>query len=148
MRGKIGEGEIESLKAVLSRNADVFTMQKAEIGCFNFIEHEIDLEEGAILHREGAGRMTPHKSEACRAEIEMLLEHDMIEPSKSLWVCGVVMAYKKGLQLKDAYPKPRIDESLSKLVDAKFSLHWIWVLPSGRFLCERRTEKRLDLHVN
>ena len=24
--------------------------------------------------------MTPHKSEACRAEIEMLLEYDMIEP--------------------------------------------------------------------
>ena len=29
--------------------------------------------------------MTPHKSEACRAEIEMLLEYDMIEPSKSPW---------------------------------------------------------------
>ena len=30
--------------------------------------------------------MTPHKLEACRAEIEMLLEYDMIEPSKSPWV--------------------------------------------------------------
>ena len=78
--------------------------------------------------------MTPHKSEACRAEIEMLLEYDMIEPSKSPWACGVVMAKKKGGQLrfccdfrylnavtiKDAYPIPRIDESLSKLGDAKF----------------------------
>ena len=40
--------------------------------------------------------MTPHNSEACRAEIEMLLEYDMIEPSKSPWACGVVMAKKKG----------------------------------------------------
>ena len=78
--------------------------------------------------------MTPHKSEACRAEIEMLLEYDMIEPSKSPWACGVVMAKKKGGQLrfccdfrhlnavtiKAAYPTPRIDESLSKLGDAKF----------------------------
>ena len=78
--------------------------------------------------------MTPHKSEACRAEIEMLLEYDMIEPSKLQWACGVVMAKKKGGQLmfccdfrylnavtiKDAYPIPRIDESLSKLGDAKF----------------------------
>ena len=40
--------------------------------------------------------MKPHKSEACRAEIEMLLEYDMIEPSKLLWNCGVVMAEKKG----------------------------------------------------
>ena len=39
--------------------------------------------------------MTPHKSEACRAEIEMLLENDMIEPSKSPWACGKVMAKKK-----------------------------------------------------
>ena len=40
--------------------------------------------------------MTPHKSEACRAEIEMLLEYDMIEPSKLPRACGVVMANKKG----------------------------------------------------
>ena len=40
--------------------------------------------------------MTPHKSEACRKEIEMLMEYDMIEPSKSPWACGVVMAKKKG----------------------------------------------------
>ena len=78
--------------------------------------------------------MTPNKSEACRKEIEMLMEYDMIEPSKSPWACGVVMAKKKGGQLrfycdfrylnavtiKDAYPIPRIDESPSKLGDAKF----------------------------
>ena len=43
--------------------------------------------------------MAPHKSEACRAEKEMLLEYDMIEPSKSPWACGVVMKKKKGGQL-------------------------------------------------
>ena len=40
--------------------------------------------------------MTSYKSEACRAEIEILLEYDMIEPSKSPWACGVFMAKKKG----------------------------------------------------
>ena len=78
--------------------------------------------------------MTPHKLEACRAEIEMLLQYDTIEPSKSPWACGVVMTKKKGVQLrfccdfrylnavttKYAYPIPRIDESLSRLGDANF----------------------------
>ena len=132
LNGKIGEGDFESLRAVL--NADVFSKHKADIGCCNFVEHEKELEEGAISHREGARRMTPQKSEACRAEKEMLLEYDMIEPSKSAWACGVVMAKKKGWQLrfccdfrylnavtlKHAYPIPRIHESLSKLGDAKF----------------------------
>ena len=96
LRGKIGEEDFESLRAVLNRNADVFSKHKSDIGCCNFVEHEIELEEGAIPHREGARRMTPHKSEACRAEIELLLEYDMIEPSKLPWACGVVMAKKKG----------------------------------------------------
>ena len=78
--------------------------------------------------------MTPNKSDACRKEIETLQEYDMIEPSKSPWACGVVMAKKKVDQLrfccdfrylnsvmvKDAYPIPWIDESLSNLGDAIF----------------------------
>ena len=134
LKGKISDNELDSLRAVLDRNADVFSKHKADIGCCNFVEHEIEIEEGSVPHREGARRMTPNKSEACRKEIEMLMEYDMIEPSKSPWACGVVMAKKKGGQLrfccdfrylnavtiKDAYPIPRIDESLSKLGDAKF----------------------------
>ena len=96
LRGKIGEEDFESLGAVLNRNADVFSKHKADIGCCNFVEHERELEEGAIPHREGARRMKPHKLEACRAEINMLLKNDMIEPSKLSWACGVVMAKKKG----------------------------------------------------
>ena len=96
LKEKIGEGDFEKMRDLLNRNADVFSKHKADIGCCNFVEHEIELEEGAVPHREGARRMTPHKSEACRAEIEMLLEYDMIEPWKWPWACGVVMAKKKG----------------------------------------------------
>ena len=62
----------------MNRKADVFSKIKAGISCCYFVEHEIELEEGAVPHREGARRMTPHKLEACGAEIEMLLEYDMI----------------------------------------------------------------------
>ena len=80
-------------------------------------------------------RMTSNKSDACRKEIETLQEYDMIEPFKPPWAYGVVMAKKKGDQLricrefrylntvtvKDAYPITRIVESLSKLGDTDFS---------------------------
>ena len=132
--GKITDEQLEAIKDVLDRNQDVFSKHRADIGCCNFVEHEIELEESAVPHRDGARRMTPIKLDACRKEIETLLEYDMIEPSKSPWACGVVMAKKKRDQLKlccgfrylnsvivkDAYPVPRIDESLSKSGDANF----------------------------
>ena len=68
---------------MLNGNADVFLKHKADIGCCNFVEHEIEIEEGSVTQREGARRMIPHKSKACRKEIEMLIEYDMIEPSNS-----------------------------------------------------------------
>ena len=62
LEGKIGEGDFEKLQGLLNRNADVFTKHKADISCCSFVEHEIELEEGAVPHRAGARRMTPHKS--------------------------------------------------------------------------------------
>ena len=100
LRGKLTDEQLEAIKDVLERNEKVFSRHKADIGCCNFVEHEIEIEENAVPHREGARRMTPHKSEAFRKEIKTLLEYDMIEPSKSPWACGVVMAKKKGDQLR------------------------------------------------
>ena len=96
LKGKKLDKGLDSLRASLNRNADVFSKHKADIGCCNFVEHEIEIEEGSVPHSKGARRRTPHKSEACRKEIEMSMEYDMIEPSKSPWASGVVMAKKKG----------------------------------------------------
>ena len=123
LMGKVTDEQLEAIKDVLDGNQDVFSRHKADIGCCNFVELETELEESAVPHREGARRMTPNKSDACKREIETLLEYDMIEPSKSPWACGVVMAKKKRDQLsfccdfrylnsvtvKDAFPIPRID---------------------------------------
>ena len=65
--------QLEAIKDVLDRIEEVFLKHKADIGCCNFVEHEIELEESAVPHREGARRMTPNKSDACKKEIEKLL---------------------------------------------------------------------------
>ena len=100
LRGKVRDQQLEAVKDVLDRNQDVFSRHKADIGCCNFVEYEIELEESAVPHWEGARRMTPNKSDTCRKEIETLLEYAKIEPSKSPWACGVVIARKKGGQLR------------------------------------------------
>ena len=45
LKGKKGEGEFEKLGGVSNRNADVFSKHKADIGCCNLKEHEIELEK-------------------------------------------------------------------------------------------------------
>ena len=97
LRGKVTDEQLEAIKDVLERNEDVFfSKHKADIGCCNFVEHQIELQEFAVPHREGTRRMTPHTSDACRKEIETLPEYDLVKPSKSPWACGVVIAKKKG----------------------------------------------------
>ena len=53
LRGKVMDEQLEAIKDVLDRNQDVFSKHKADIGCCNFVEHEIELEKSAVPHREG-----------------------------------------------------------------------------------------------
>ena len=61
LRGKVTDEQLQATKDVLDRNEDVFSRHKADIGCCNFVEYEIELEESAVPHREGARRMTTNK---------------------------------------------------------------------------------------
>ena len=77
--------------------------------------------------------MSPDKAERANQEIRDLLALGMIPPSLSPWASGIVMVKKKSGELrfccdfrplnqvtiKDAYPLPLIDESLSRLGKAK-----------------------------
>ena len=73
LRGEVTDEQLEAIRTRNERNEEVFSRHKADIGYFNFVDNEIELEEPAVPHREGARRMTPHKSDACRKEIETLL---------------------------------------------------------------------------
>ena len=54
LKGKLTDKELDSLRAVLNRNTDVFSKHKADIGCCFFVDFEIEIEEGLVPHREGA----------------------------------------------------------------------------------------------
>ena len=61
LKGKTLDKELNSLWGVFNWNADVFPKLKADIGCCNFVEHEIEIEEESVPHREGARRGNPNK---------------------------------------------------------------------------------------
>ncbi len=129
LEDKLSTKQLERLRAVLVENTSVFAKNKADMGRCNLIEHRIDLEPDAVPHHEGARSMASWKASQANEEVRHLLSLDLIEPSYSPWACGVVMAKKKGNQLRfccdfrflnaktirDAYPLPRIDESITRL---------------------------------
>ena len=140
-----GASACESLGNILNEFDDLFMKRKA---ADTIAKHTIEVEPGAVPHREGARRMSPEKAERANQEVRSLLALGMIQPSLSPWASGIVMVKKKSGELrfccdfrplnevtiKDAYPLPRIDESLERLGNAKIytsiDLAWaFWQIP-------------------
>ena len=138
----------DTLSKLLREFDDLFMKYKADIGKCKIAKHPVEVEPGAVPHREGARRMSPEKAERANQEFRDLLALGMIQPSLSPWASGIVMVKKKSGELrfccdfrplkevtiKDAYPLPRIDESLSRLGKAKIytriDLAWaFWQIP-------------------
>ena len=121
---------------------------KADIGRCTIAKHPVEVEPGAVPHREGARCMSPEKAERANQEVRNLLALGMIQPSLSPWASGVVMVKEKSGELrfccdfrplnevtvKGACPLPRLDESLARLGKAKIytsiDLAWaFWQIP-------------------
>jgi hypothetical protein len=78
--------------------------------------------------------LAPEKLRQANEQLDALIEMGVVVPSKSPWASAIVMAKKKGnnlrmcidfrnlneVTIKDAFPLPRIDDSLAKLGSAKY----------------------------
>ena len=109
LKGKIGERDFKKIAGRLKiGNADVFFKNIRRISvAVTSSNTKLNWKKAPFRTEKAGDEWTPHKSEACRAEIQMLLEYDMIEPLEHdrnmiepTWACGVVMAKKKGGQLR------------------------------------------------
>ena len=89
-----GASACESLGNILNEFDDLFMKHKADIGRCTIAKHPVEVEPEAILHREGARRMSPEKSECGNQEVRNLLVLGMIKPSLSPWARGIVMVKK------------------------------------------------------
>ena len=72
-----------SLENILTEFDDLFMKHKADIGRCTIAKHPVEVEPGAVPHREGARRMPSEKAERANQEVRNLLALGMIQPSLS-----------------------------------------------------------------
>ncbi len=84
--------------------------------------------------RQRVRRIPPHRRQEVRDLLEKMRENDLIRPSSSPWASPVVLVQKRDgsirfcvdhcrlnkVTTKDAYPLPRIDDSLSTLAGSQW----------------------------
>lgn len=119
-------------RELIQRYGAVFSQGEKDVGCTNLIEHEIPLLDNTPV-RQRYRRLPPSQYEQVKAHIQDLLDREIVRVSCSPYSAPIVVVQKKdgAIRLcvdyrqlnsktrKDAYPLPRIEESLDALTGAK-----------------------------
>ena len=121
------QGEQELFYQLLSY-ADVLAFANSELGRTSKLQHSINTGDTAPV-RQGMRRIPPAQREEVRQLLGQMLQDGVVEPSASPWASPIVLVRKKdgtarfcidyrrlkSITRKDAYPLPRIDETLDTL---------------------------------
>lgn len=113
--------------------ADIFVGPDGKLGHTDFVEHEIDVGEAKPI-KLPLRRLPIAQREVAEKEMEKMIDQGIIQRSNSPWAAPIVLARKRdgtwrfcvdyrrlnSVTRKDAYPLPRIDESLDSLAGAKY----------------------------
>ena len=119
---------------MLKEYSTVFSTEDGYVGQTTLVEHSIPIEEGTRPIRQPPHRLGPEKEAEAERQVAELLEKGLIEPAGGAWSSSVVLVRKKGgkwhfcvdyqrlnvVTQQDAYPLPRIDDSLDALSGSKF----------------------------
>ncbi|XP_041853008.1 uncharacterized protein LOC121647552 [Melanotaenia boesemani] len=118
----------DKVRALLGQYSSVFSVHDGDLGCTDLIAHEIPLEDD-IPVRQRYRRIPPSEYEVVKDHINQLLGSQIIRESSTPYASPIVMVKKKdgsprmcvdyrllnSKTRKDAFPLPRIDESLDAL---------------------------------
>ena len=128
---RLNREQREKVKQLLLRNSTLFAQDDCELGKTNVIKHKIKTD-GTPPIRQPLRRVPVHLQAEVEKHVNDMIDRDVIEPSQSPWSSGVVLVKKKdgstrfcvdyrklnAHTVKDAYPLPRIDESMDHLSGA------------------------------
>ena len=124
----LGIEDKQKAKALLLRYAHLFSTSDEDVGRTDLVKHKINTGDKDPF-KQAPRRLPVHMQEEVEEHITDMLRRGVIEPSKSPWASPIVLAKKKdgstrfcidyrrlnNVTVKDAYPLPKIDESLSQL---------------------------------
>ena len=127
------ENEKRKIKDLIQKHSDVFTSNDLELGYCTTMKHKINLTDDNPIS-QSYRRIPPSQYEEVKTHIKDLLSKRIIKESTSPYSAPIVIVRKKDqsirlcvdyrkLNLKtvrDAFPLPRIDESLDALHGAKY----------------------------
>ena len=131
--GILPEEDQREVRSLLQRYHSVFSTHDGDLGCSNLISHHIPLLDDAPV-RQRYRRVPPSEYEEVKSHINQLLEAKIIRESCSPFASPIVLVRKKDGKLrlcvdyrllnaktrKDAFPLPRIEESLDLLCGARW----------------------------
>ena len=120
----------EMLRHFLAEYADLFSNGPGDLGRTDLVKHHIDTGDSQPI-RQPPRRLPLEKNKEAIQVVETLQEQGLIEPSDSPWASPVVLVRKKNgnwrfcvdyrklndVTRKDAYPLPRIEDTLETLAD-------------------------------
>ena len=118
---------------LLKKYSDVFSESDNDIGRTCIIKHRIPTGDAHPI-KQRPRRVPVHMNEEIDKQLENMLKENVIQPSTSPWASSIVMVKKKDgsnrfcvdyrklndITIKDAYPLPRVDESLDQLTGSKW----------------------------
>ena len=130
---ELSSSEMKQLRELLKRNSDVFSKGPEDFGCTDTIVHDIPLVDPTPF-RMPYRRISPTDFKEVQNHLKELQSAGIIKPSKSPFASPIVVVRKKDGKIRlcvdyrklnsrterDAFPLPRIDESLDALGKAKY----------------------------
>lgn len=129
----LNSNERRKMEKLLKKYEDVFSTDTKSMGFTTLTQHEIDAQ-GAAPIKSKPYKVSQKEREIINEQIEEMLQHNIIRPSKSAWSSPIVLVKKRDGKIrfcvdyrklnavtkKRTYPMPNIDDLMTYLGNTKY----------------------------